>query len=653
MTIVPLPTTEPADATPAVAADPGPPATGRRPRSWRPRTLRRRWLGLLAGGYLVLLTVACVGASLWAPADPELQDLAHPLAGPSSAHWLGTDRLGRDVLSRLLYGGQVTLVAVVEAVLVFAVLGITLGVLAGYFGGWLDRSIGWVADLLLALPGIIVLLMVLSVFPGNSTATMVVLGIISCPLLLRVTRGVTSSVRREPYVQAARLSGLGSAQVMRRHVLPRLVGPIIVQLSLFAATAVLVQAALSFLGLARPESEGPSWGNMVGAAAEVTSEAPWLAVPTGGILALTVLALGLFGDALRDARADRIQPAFAARRLRVDRPAGATPAPGPAGLLSVRGLTVAFDLPHGEATAIRDVSFDVAAGEIVGIVGESGSGKTVTARSLLGLLPPSGHVVAGAAVFDGTELTGLSERELGRVRGSRIALVSQEPLSGLDPVFRVGSQLAEVVRRHQRVGRAAARARAVELLATVQIAEPERVARLYPSELSGGMAQRVSIALALAGDPALLIADEPTTALDVTVQAEILALLRELRDRRDMAIVFVTHDWGVLADVCDRAVVMYAGEVVEEAAVEELYRAPRHPYTRSLLAANPHRAAVADTLPTIRGSVPSPAVWAVGCRFRPRCEFATDECAAGPIPLVPVGAGREVRCIRHEEVVDR
>ena len=653
MTIVPLPTTEPADATPAVAADPGPPATGRRPRSWRPRTLRRRWLGLLAGGYLVLLTVACVGASWWAPADPEFQDLSHPLAGPSSAHWLGTDRLGRDVLSRLLYGGQVTLVAVVEAVLVFAVLGITLGVLAGYFGGWLDRSIGWVADLLLALPGIIVLLMVLSVFPGNSTATMVVLGIISCPLLLRVTRGVTSSVRREPYVQAARLSGLGSAQVMRRHVLPRLVGPIIVQLSLFAATAVLVQAALSFLGLARPESEGPSWGNMVGAAAEVTSEAPWLAVPTGGILALTVLALGLFGDALRDARADRIQPAFAARRRRVDRPAGANPAPGAAALLSVRGLTVAFDLPHGEATAVRGVSFDVAAGEIVGIVGESGSGKTVTARSLLGLLPTSGHVAAGAAVFDGTELTGLSERDLGRVRGSRIALVSQEPLSGLDPVFRVGSQLAEVVRRHQRVGRAAARARAVELLATVQIAEPERVARLYPSELSGGMAQRVSIALALAGDPALLIADEPTTALDVTVQAEILALLRELRDRRDMAIVFVTHDWGVLADVCDRAVVMYAGEVVEEAAVEELYRAPRHPYTRSLLAANPHRAAVADTLPTIRGSVPSPAVWAVGCRFRPRCEFATDECAAGPIPLVPVGAGREVRCIRHEEVVDR
>jgi peptide/nickel transport system permease protein len=247
----------------------------------------------------------------------------------------------------------------------------------------------------------------------------------------------------------------------------------------------------------------------------------------------------------------------------------------------------------------------------------------------------------------------LDERELGRVRGSRIALVSQEPLSGLDPVFRVGSQLAEVVRRHHRLGRSAARDRALELLRTVRIPEPERVARRYPHELSGGMAQRVAIALALAGDPALLIADEPTTALDVTVQAEILALLRDLSARRDLAIVFVTHDWGVLADVCDRAVVMYAGEVVEEATVTDLYRTPRHPYTERLLAANPHVAPVADLLPTIPGSVPSPSRWETGCRFRPRCGYAQDECAEHPIPLLEIGANRETRCIRHEEVVSR
>jgi peptide/nickel transport system permease protein len=649
MTIFPTAVVVDRTPTPPVPAPAPAPlvARSRRARSWRQRPL-----GLVAAAYLVLLTVACAGASWWAPADPEFQDLAHPLAGPSGAHWLGTDRLGRDVLSRLLFGGQVSILSVLEAVVVFAVLGISLGVVAGYVGGWVDRAIGWFADLLLALPGIIVLLMVLSVFPGNGAATMVVLGVISAPLLLRVTRAVTSSVRGEPYVQAARLSGLTARQIMWRHVLPRLAGPIIVQLSLFAATAVLVQAALSFLGLSVPETEGPSWGNMVAAAAQVTSQAPWLAVPTGGILILTVLALGLFGDALRDARADRIRPAFARPRRAARRPAEA-PA-GPATLLSVRDLTVGFDLPDGpRAVAVKDVSFDVAAGEIVGIVGESGSGKTVTARSLLGLLPPAGQVLSGSAGFDGRDLTALSEDELGRVRGSRIALVSQEPLSGLDPVFRVGGQLAEVVRRHHKVSRAEARVRAVELLRTVRIPEPEAVARRYPQELSGGMAQRVSIALALAGEPALLIADEPTTALDVTVQAEILALLRDLRTRLDMAIVFVTHDWGVLADICDRAVVMYAGEVVEEASVEDLYRSPRHPYTQRLLAANPHLAPVSDLLPTIPGSVPSPSRWETGCRFRPRCEHARDACAEGPIPLLVIGAGRGTRCIRHEEVAGR
>ncbi|HST67222.1 MAG TPA: oligopeptide/dipeptide ABC transporter ATP-binding protein, partial [Mycobacteriales bacterium] len=428
-------------------------------------------------------------------------------------------------------------------------------------------------------------------------------------------------------------------------------GPIIVQLSLFAATAVLVQAALSFLGLSVPETEGPSWGNMVAAAAQVTSQAPWLAVPTGGILIVTVLALGLLGDALRDARASRFQSAFAVRpRHRTAAPAEAEPG----SLLAVRNLTVGFDLPHGpRAIAVRVVSFDVAAGEIVGIVGESGSGKTVTARSLLGLLPAAGQVVSGSAVFDGTDLTALSEAELGRFRGSRIALVSQEPLSGLDPVFRVGSQLAEVVRRHHGLSRSAARRRAIELLETVRIPAPETVARRYPQELSGGMAQRVSIALALAGEPALLIADEPTTALDVTVQAEILALLRDLRSRLDMAIVFVTHDWGVLADICDRAVVMYAGEVVEQASVTDLYRSPRHPYTQRLLAANPHLAPVSDLLPTIPGSVPSPARWETGCRFRPRCEHAVPECGERPIPLIPIGPTRGTRCIRHEEVAGR
>jgi peptide/nickel transport system permease protein len=259
-------------------------------------------------------------------------------------------------------------------------------------------------------------------------------------------------------------------------------------------------------------------------------------------------------------------------------------------------------------------------------------------------------VVAGTARFDGYDLAGLNEKRFGELRGGRIGLISQEPAAGLDPSFRVGTQLVEVIRRHRRMSRRQAVARAHELLETVRLPQPAQVARRYPHELSGGMAQRVCIALALAGGPDLLIADEPTTALDVTVQAEILDLLRQLRERLHMAIVLVTHDWGVLADLCDRAVVMYCGEVVEQATVEQLYRSPRHPYMRSLLLANPYLAAEGTELPTIPGSVPSPADWYPGCRFRPRCPMAVTACGIGDIPLVPVGDGRYSRCIRADEV---
>ncbi len=614
------------------------------------RNLRRRPLGALAAGFLTVLLLACIGAAWFAPDDPEEQDLAHALAGPGATHWLGTDRLGRDVLSRLLYGGRVTLLSVVEAVLVFAVVGLTLGLLAGYAGGWVDRAVGWVSDLLLALPGIIILLMVLSVFPGNSTATMVVLGLISAPMLLRVTRGLTMAVRQELYVRAARVSGLSGPRIVWRHVLPRLTGPILVQVFLFSATVVLIQGALSFLGLSTPETQGPSWGNMVGEASQVIGQDSWLAIPTGGAILLTVLALGLLGDAVRDAAADRSRPLVMARPVRRTTAPPVADEPGRGVLLSVRGLTVTFDRNQGPVTAVTDVSFDVAAGECVGIVGESGSGKTVTARSLLGLLPPAGRITAGSARFDGLELTTLTEAGFAAVRGRRIGLVSQEPMAGLDPCFRVGAQLVEVIRAHQRIGRREAGQRAIELLRTVRLPEPELVARRYPHELSGGMAQRVSIALALAVRPELLIADEPTTALDVTVQAEILQLLRDLREQFAMAIILVTHDWGVLADLCDRAVVMYAGEVVEESTVDCLYRTPKHPYTQRLLEANPHLAPVGPALPTIGGSVPAPSAWPSGCRFAPRCHYAVDACRAAPVAIREVDGGRLTRCIRADKL---
>jgi peptide/nickel transport system permease protein len=316
-------------------------------------------------------------------------------------------------------------------------------------------------------------------------------------------------------------------------------------------------------------------------------------------------------------------------------------------MLSVRGLTVSF----GDQVVVRDVGFDLSPGEALGIVGESGCGKSVTVRSLLGLLPAGGRVTAGSALFAGRDLAAASERDFGRVRGSMIGLVSQEPASGLDPSFRVGSQLTEVIRCHTALSRGQARARAAELLGQVNL-PPGTLAR-YPHELSGGMAQRVSIALALAPGPRLLIADEPTTALDVTVQAEILGLLRDLRERTGMAMILVTHDWGVLADLCDRAIVMYAGQVVEEASVGDIYASPRHPYTEGLLAANPHRTPAGGALPVIPGTVPPPSAWPAGCGFRPRCRYATDACAAGPVPMTSAGPGRLVRCIHADTVVAR
>jgi peptide/nickel transport system permease protein len=629
------------------------------------RDLARQPLAVAAFAWLLAVVVLAIGAPWLAPVPPGTQDLAHVLSGPSAAHWLGTDRLGRDVLSRLMAGGRVTLLGVTEAVAVFAGLGITLGLVAGFAGGWADRVISRFGDLVLALPGIIVLLMVLAVFPGNELATMIALGLIGSPTLLRVVRGSTLAIRGELYIKAARLSGLTGGRIMARHVLPRLRGPIIVQLSLFAASAVLAQSALSFLGLSTPETQGPSWGNMVAEASDVISQDPWLLVPAGGVLVLTVLALGLIGDAVRDAAAGRHRGAAATRPARRPRPASraartAGPAPGAAGraaradgaresaLLSVAGLTIAFRAAHGDLTVVRDVGFELAPGEALGIVGESGCGKTVTARALLGLLPAGGRVVAGSAVLGGRDLAALPEREFRRIRGAEIALISQEPMSGLDPSFRVGSQLAEVVRRHHGLSRGPARARAAELLDLVNLPEPGELLARYPHELSGGMAQRVSIALALAGNPRLLIADEPTTALDVTVQAEILALLRDLQERLGMAVILVTHDWGVLADLCDRAVVMYAGEVVEEASVEDLYRAPRHPYTEGLLAANPRVAPAAGPLPAIPGTVPPPAAWPAGCHFQPRCRYATDQCGAGRIPLAAPQPARLTRCLHSD-----
>jgi oligopeptide/dipeptide ABC transporter ATP-binding protein len=317
----------------------------------------------------------------------------------------------------------------------------------------------------------------------------------------------------------------------------------------------------------------------------------------------------------------------------------------PQPLLALRNLRTTFDTDAGMARAVDDVSFEVGSGETVGLVGESGCGKSVTALSILRLIQPPGRIERGSEIrLDGRDLMALSEREMRDVRGNRVAMVWQEPLSALNPVFTVGDQIAEVARVHAGATRADARARAIEMLRLVGIADPETRADAYPHQLSGGMRQRVVIAMALVMSPSLLIADEPTTALDVTIQAQILELLRDVQQRMGMSVLIITHDLGVVAETASRVIVMYAGEVVEEAPVRELFAAAHHPYTEGLLRAMPRVGAMRDRLTVIPGSVPPPTAWPAGCRFRDRCPYAWKRCEREHPPLYQIGGGHVSRC---------
>ena len=326
--------------------------------------------------------------------------------------------------------------------------------------------------------------------------------------------------------------------------------------------------------------------------------------------------------------------------------------PGDSGaLLRIDDLRVDFATDHGWANVVNGVSFDVGQHEIVGLVGESGSGKTVTGLSILGLVPsPPGRKSGGHVWFEGEDLTEMPMSRLRGIRGNEISMIFQEPMTSLNPAFTVGDQIAETYRRHRGVGRKEGLARAVEMLDLVGIPNARRRVREYPHEFSGGMRQRAMIAMALSCDPKLLIADEPTTALDVTVQAQILNLLVSMREELGMGIVFITHDLGVVAEICDRVVVMYAGEVVETAPARELFAQPSQPYTEGLLTAMPQLGARSGRLASIPGRTPEPWAMPTGCRFAPRCPYSHDKCATGPIPLLPIAVGRETRCIRTDEL---
>ncbi|MFL5929548.1 MAG: ABC transporter ATP-binding protein [Gaiellaceae bacterium] len=317
-------------------------------------------------------------------------------------------------------------------------------------------------------------------------------------------------------------------------------------------------------------------------------------------------------------------------------------------LLRVDGLCVEFNLARGVLRAVDGASFEVQRGEALGIVGESGSGKTMALRALVGLLPPAASVTGGTIEIDGVDVTAAGEDGRRELRGRTVSVIFQEPMTALNPVLRVGDQIGETPMVRLGLTRRAAHARALELMRLVGIPDPKRRAQAYPHELSGGMRQRVMIAIALSADPKLILCDEPTTALDVTIQDQILKLLGDLQRELDVSLVFVSHDLAVIAQTCSRVAVMYAGQIVETGTVDAVFREPRHPYTLGLLRSVPDFDVVREHLSSIPGAPPDLAAPPAGCRFHPRCGFVHDDCRIDPIPLIDLGGDRAARCLYHE-----
>ncbi|WP_436775232.1 dipeptide/oligopeptide/nickel ABC transporter permease/ATP-binding protein [Yinghuangia sp. YIM S09857] len=576
------------------------------------RRLVRNPLGLVALVALGVIVLAILLAPLLAPQDPNTAVLRDAFAGPGNGHPFGTDSAGRDILSRILYGGRNTLTGALISLGVALALGVPAGLFAGYYGGKFDAAANWTANLVMALPAMVVLLASRAVLGSTVWVLMIVLGFLVAPAFFRLVRGIVADVRGELYVDAARVSGLSDTRIVVRHVLVVVRGPIIIMVALVAGIAIGLQAGLEFLGIGSGDT--PTWGAMLNEAFQNIQREPALMLWPGLALGLTSSALVLLAAAMRDALEERGGPAVRRRRRRrlsVAAPvagagsgsgadggadaavAGGAVAAERAELLSVRGLAVGYGAADGTGTeVVHAVDLDVAAGEIVGLVGESGSGKSQTAFAVLGLLPEGGAVRRGSIVVRGREITGLTERQHRALRGRVVGYVPQEPMSNLDPSFTIGSQLTEPMRHLLGLSREQAAERAVGLLRQVEIPDPERVMRAYPHEISGGMAQRVLIAGAISCDPELLIADEPTTALDVRVQAEVLRLLRRLQAERGLGVLLVTHNLGVVAEICDRVAVMHDGRIVEAGDVTQVLRAPRDPYTRRLLGA------VLDDAPT-------------------------------------------------------
>jgi peptide/nickel transport system permease protein len=604
----------------------------------------------LAAGCLVgvaALVILAALAPVLAPHDPNAMDVMHRLEGPSAVYWLGTDEIGRDAFSRLLYGTRTAVVTSFQSVALALLLGVPAGLVTGYLGGWWDRIVMRISDIAQSIPSLIFAFAVIAVLGRGTNQTAIAVAIVFAIILLRISRGLVLRERELLYVDAARVGGLATPRILFHEILPNVVGPLVVESALMLGSAIMIITMLSFLGLGL-DADTPDWGSMLDEARKYQAIQPFMALPPGLAIMFAVLLFNFSGDSLRDALMGRRRAGQRRlrqnRRVKTERKPPAEPADN-ATALKVSGLRVSYNDDTGRPfEVLSDITLGLRRGETVGLVGESGSGKSTTGMAMLGLLPEaassSGHVWLG----DTDMLTAPAE-DAARRRGADIAMVYQDPVGSFSPVHTIGRQLIEPLRNHLGLSKEEATRRVVDLLQMVGIPDAAKRINDYPHQFSGGMAQRAMIAMVLSCKPKVLIADEPTSALDVTVQAQVLKLLGRLSSEYDMAVLLITHDLGVVSESCDRVVVMYAGEIVEQGPVADVLSRPRHPYTYALLQATPRNEAPAGRLPTIPGAVPPPWDWPRGCRFAPRCAYAKDACTASAIPLRD-----DVRCIRAKEL---
>ncbi|HEY7247866.1 MAG TPA: dipeptide/oligopeptide/nickel ABC transporter permease/ATP-binding protein [Xanthobacteraceae bacterium] len=616
-------------------------------------------------GFLILLALVltAIFAPVLAPFDPTAQSLRARLLPPfwlargTFAHVLGTDYLGRDVLSRLIYGSRASLGIGVSVVALAGSFGVVMGLIAGYLGGRTDNIIMRAIDTQVAFPGLLLALIILATIGPTPATVIVVLALNGWMVYARMTRGIVLSLRQMPFVEAAEMIGCRPRRVIFRHLLPNLISPLVTLMMLEFARVVLAEASLSFLGLG-VQPPASSWGLDVATGKAYIFNAWWLATFPGFAIALTVLAINLVASWARVTSDPQEREKRFARQLTArirTRPAGTLAPSGCAGgeqnLLAVRDLVVHFHTRGGTLQAVRGLSFDVRPGEVLGIVGETGSGKSVTAQAIMGLINMPGEICGGDILWKGRSLLQSQGQSYARrIRGKEVAIVFQDPMTSLNPLLTVGTQIGEVLRHHLNISAAAARERSIELLSLVGITAPKRRMAQYPYELSGGMCQRVMIAMALACEPELLIADEPTTALDVTIQSQILDLLASLQASLGLACMLITHDLGVIARMCDRVAVMYGGRIVEEGRAAVLFERPLHPYTGGLLRSTPRLAGQKQRLESIEGTPPNLLRPPAGCCFAARCASVKEQCKASDPPRILRADGRSAACWLLREI---